>query len=136
MNRADLQELSDVRIYEAKLLFEAGGYSGAYYLAGYAVECALKACFAKGVERYDFPDKNRAGQVFTHNLSDLAKLANLQQDLAAIKDHPRLDATWQSVCKWKEDSRYSIRTKEEAEAMIEAITSKDGGILPWIQERW
>jgi HEPN domain-containing protein len=56
MNRKDFQELSDRRIREAKILFDAGEYSGAYYLAGYSVECALKACFASGVKRFDFPD--------------------------------------------------------------------------------
>jgi len=75
MNRADLQRLSNARIREAKILFAAGEYSGAYYLAGYAVECALKACFAKSVKRYDFPDKTRAGNIFTHKLKDLARLA-------------------------------------------------------------
>ena len=59
MNRADLQKLSNTRIREAKALFAAGEYSGAYYLAGYAVECALKACFAKNVKQYDFPEKGR-----------------------------------------------------------------------------
>ncbi len=53
MNRTDLQKLSNIRIREAKVLFAAGEHSGAYYLAGYAIECALKACFAKGVKRYD-----------------------------------------------------------------------------------
>jgi HEPN domain-containing protein len=33
------------------VLLEAGLYAGAYYLAGYAVECALKACIAKKTAR-------------------------------------------------------------------------------------
>ncbi len=41
MNRGDLQRLSNARIRKAKVLFDAGEYSGAYYLAGYAVECGL-----------------------------------------------------------------------------------------------
>jgi HEPN domain-containing protein len=51
MNRADLQKLSNTRLRQARILFAAGESSGAYYLAGYAVECALKACFAKHVKR-------------------------------------------------------------------------------------
>jgi HEPN domain-containing protein len=51
MNRADLQQLAELRITEAKVLLDNGFYAGAYYLAGYAVECALKACIAKLTNR-------------------------------------------------------------------------------------
>jgi len=47
MNRNDFQQLADVRIDEAVVLLDQGKYDGAYYLAGYAVECSLKACIAK-----------------------------------------------------------------------------------------
>ena len=47
MNRNDFQQLADVRINEAEALLVQGKYDGAYYLAGYAVECGLKACIAK-----------------------------------------------------------------------------------------
>jgi HEPN domain-containing protein len=46
-----------VRLKEANVLLRLGLSDGAYYLAGYAVECALKACIAKGTRRYEFPDK-------------------------------------------------------------------------------
>jgi HEPN domain-containing protein len=137
MNRTDLQRLSNARIREAKILFAAGEYSGAYYLAGYAVECALKACFAKGVRRYDFPDKNRAGKIFIHKLPELARLANLDADLAVAKEeNSKLAGSWLLVCNWTEDSRYSISTKNEAEAIINAITGKSDGVLSWIKRRW
>ncbi len=56
MNRADLQQLGQMRIDEATLLLAHRHWSGAYYLAGYAVECALKACIAKRTQRHDFRD--------------------------------------------------------------------------------
>ena len=74
MNRSDLQRLSNARIREAKILFAAGEYSGAYYLAGYSIGCALKACVAKGVRRYDFPEKGLADKVFTHDLTMLLSI--------------------------------------------------------------
>ena len=49
MNRTDLQQPALTRLAEAKALLAAGFPAGAYYLAGYAVECALKACIAKDV---------------------------------------------------------------------------------------
>jgi HEPN domain-containing protein len=84
MNRADLQKLSNMRIREAKVLFAAEEYSGAYYLAGYAVECALKACIAKSVQRYDFPDKSLAQKSYVHDLKDLLRLADPDSVLGPI----------------------------------------------------
>ncbi len=137
MNRADLQKLSNIRIREAKILFAAGEHSGAYYLAGYAVECALKACFAKSVKRYDFPDRNRAGKIFIHKLAELARLANLDADLGiATRANSKLGGSWLLVCNWTEDSRYFSWTKNEAEAIINAVAGKSDGVLPWIKRRW
>jgi HEPN domain-containing protein len=59
LKRRDLRELALLRLKEAQVLFANGCWSGAYYLAGYAVECALKACIAKGTERHEFPDLKR-----------------------------------------------------------------------------
>jgi HEPN domain-containing protein len=47
ISRADFQQLADVRLKEAKALLDLGMWDGAYYLAGYAVEVALKACIIK-----------------------------------------------------------------------------------------
>jgi hypothetical protein len=137
MNRKDLQKLANARIREAKILFKAGEYSGAYYLAGYSVECALKACFAKGVQRYDFPDKNRAGKIFIHRLPELAKLANLDSEMsAAFTSNKRLGGSWLLVCNWTEESRYIAWTKNDAEAILDAIARRRDGVLPWIKQRW
>jgi HEPN domain-containing protein len=65
VDRKGLQELSNVRLKEAKALLKVGMADGAYYLAGYAVECALKACIAKETRRYDFPDKRESIRVIS-----------------------------------------------------------------------
>ncbi|MDQ2835396.1 MAG: DNA-binding protein [Acidobacteriota bacterium] len=137
MNRSDLQKLCNARIREAQIPLEAGEYSGAYYLSGYSVECALKACFAKSIKRYDFPDLKRSGKIFTHKLDELAKLANLDRDLTiATRADPKLQGSWSLVCNWTEESRYSVWTKTDAEEMIRAITGKRDGVLSWIRRRW
>jgi HEPN domain-containing protein len=137
MNRADLQKLSNTRIREAKVLFAAGEYSGAYYLSGYAVECALKACFAKGVKRYDFPEKGRADKVFTHDLATLVKHADLSAELEAeSKANPKFSTYWNEVAKWSETSRYSGWTKNQAESLLDAILRRKDGVMPWIKQRW
>ena len=47
MNRRDLQQLADDRVLDAEALLNAGRWAAAYYLSGYAVECALKARIAR-----------------------------------------------------------------------------------------
>src|SRR5271170_3820973 len=80
--RKDFQRLAELRAKEAATLARTGSPQGAYYLAGFAVECALKACIAKKTRRHDFPaDKDYAGKVYTHNLDQLLKLAHLETQL-------------------------------------------------------
>jgi HEPN domain-containing protein len=58
VNRAELQRLTRDRIRDAKALLTAGRWSGAYYLAGYAVECGLKACIIVQLMKTDqFPER-------------------------------------------------------------------------------
>ena len=81
MTRKDLQKLLSIRLGEAKLLLAANAPDGAYYLAGYAIECALKACVAKTTKRHDFPDKQRASDSYTHNAKRLVVVAGLESAL-------------------------------------------------------
>jgi HEPN domain-containing protein len=57
MNRTDLQILAEDRLKDAEVLLASGRFGAAYYLAGYAVECGLKACIAKLTRAEDFPIK-------------------------------------------------------------------------------
>jgi hypothetical protein len=54
---------------EARLLLKANCPEGAYYLAGYADECALKACIAKRTERFELPDLKAAQESWGHDLN-------------------------------------------------------------------
>lgn len=78
MNRIELQQLARLRIREANILFQNGSYSGAYYLSGYTIECALKACIAKKTKRHDFPDKDFINKSYVHNLEQLIGLPVLK----------------------------------------------------------
>ena len=51
MNRTELQQLSQDRLLDAQSLIAASRWSGAYYLAGYAIECALKSAVLKYVDQ-------------------------------------------------------------------------------------
>ena len=137
MNRKELQTLSKIRIKEAKALLDKGLYEGAYYLAGYAVECALKACIAKNVRQHDFPDKRLVIDSYTHDLVKLVRTAGLDAELEhKTKESPNFVANWKLVKDWSENSRYRKSTATEARDLYDAITAQEHGILPWIEEHW
>jgi HEPN domain. len=137
MNRADLKALTRIRIAEAKTLLDAGHYPGAYYLAGYAVECAVKACIARKVRSGDFPDKQLANQVFTHDLPTLVRSAGLAAALDADRSAtPALDINWAIVKDWSFDARYEVGiTAARASDLYRACAARNG-ILPWVRKRW
>ena len=73
MNRTILQELANIRHDEAKTLLENEKYNGAYDLSGYIIELALKACIAKGTEKYDFPQYRIVDKIYTDKLHTIAE---------------------------------------------------------------
>lgn len=137
MNRKELQELSRIRIKEAKALLDKKLYDGAYYLAGYAVECALKACIAKNVREHDFPDKRLVIDSYTHDLAKLVKAASISDELKRkIAGSSEFAANWDIAKDWSEDSRYKRNKKAEALDLYNAIADPQNGILSWIKSYW
>jgi HEPN domain-containing protein len=138
MNRSDFQELSQIRIEEAKALLDSGLYGGAYYLAGYAVECAVKACIARLTKEHDFPDKEVVNKSWTHKLSQLIDVAGLEKERSEkSRVDKEFELRWGVVKDWSEESRYWTRTGEkEARQLYEAITDPKFGVLLWLRHRW
>ena len=83
MNRTDLQLLAETRVLDAAVLLEAGRWDAAYYLLGYAVECALKSCIAKQFGRHEVPDKKLISDFYSHNLRELLRVAGLSSEHSA-----------------------------------------------------
>jgi len=138
MNRDDLQQLAKMRLAEAQVLLASGHFAGAYYLAGYAVECALKACIAKEVQEYDFPDLKRVQSSWKHDLTELVTTAGLQIELTNVTQQDKdLDDNWNTVKVWKESSRYDPTIPQyKASAMISAIADPVHGVLAWLTHNW
>jgi len=137
-SRAEFQELSEQRLAEAKVLLDQGKWDGAYYLAGYAVELALKACIIKALLATDeFPEKGFTNDCYTHAVGKLVKLAKLKdaQKIATDAD-PDLLANWTLAEAWSEEKRYHRIDKHEAEDLYTAIADAAHGVLPWIKTQW
>jgi HEPN domain-containing protein len=131
-SRADFEKLIALRMSEAKLLLDQKDWDGAYYLAGYAVEFALKVRIISQLMKSDsFPDKKLAENFYKHELTLLRKLAELDDEMD--KD-ATVSLQWDIVKDWNEQSRYEIgRMEPEARDLYEAI---EKGMLPWIKARW
>jgi len=137
MNRTQFQQLAETRVREAEVLIAAGQWSGAYYLAGYAVECGLKACIAKLTNQHDYPNKELAVQCYTHKLEVLVKLAGLKLQLDAdASSNSTLGANWLAVKDWDEKARYEQWAEPDARTLVSAVADANNGVLPWITGRW
>lgn len=138
LNRIAFQELARIRRQEARALVRAKMPAGAYYLAGYAVECALKARIAKATRRHDFPEKERVNQSHVHKLTDLLKLTGLQTAFdQAAKASPALERNWAIVKDWTETSRYDgTISMRKARELYRAVTARRTGVLQWLRQNW
>jgi len=139
MNRADFQKLAELRIREAKILLDSKQYEGAYYLAGYAVECALKACIAKKTKRHDFPPNEKTvREYYTHELEKLVKGADLGVALKAKESSDvQFKLNWAVVKNWNEQARYETEIdNKQAGDLYSAITDRKHGVLSWLKKYW
>lgn len=138
MNKTDLEQLVEIRISEARILLSSGCYPGAYYLAGYALECALKACIARQVKEFDFPNKQLAVASHSHNLPDLIGVAGLKQKLSQKeKEDAEFGLNWAVAKDWSESARYECGIEEtRANDLYRAVTDSNSGVLVWLKRYW
>jgi HEPN domain-containing protein len=136
VTKADFQKLADARIREAGILLAAGEFDGAYYIAGYAVEFALKACIIKRKLSVpeSWPEKKFTDQCHTHDLEVLFRLADLDDELNTAGP---VKANWLIVKEWSEQSRFELgKLEQDARNLYEAIIHAADGVLQWLKVRW
>lgn len=138
MTKTELEQLADLRLKEAKILFDNKAYQGAFYLCGYSIECAFKACIAKSFNANEFPNKKLVNDAYVHNLDTLSKLSNLSLYLKTdMQKDPDLEVNWSIVKDWSESFRYKfLIEKIAAQQLIEAVENGQSGILQWIKKHW
>src|SRR6266545_3010776 len=86
MNRLEWRQLAERWLKDAKILLDNRRWSAAYYLAGYAVECGLKACVLARVgisPEVIFGARRFSERCWTHDLEELVRLADLAGALEA-----------------------------------------------------
>jgi hypothetical protein len=108
-NGDDYPDAATKHLDDARALLRAGRFDGAAYLAGYVIECSLKALVVFEDSRGRPPWEARRARKFKHHIRDLgAEALRLASALGSFsaryqpnlrKDHPVHSA-------WKETLRY------------------------------
>ncbi|MFO0844313.1 MAG: hypothetical protein U0797_18270 [Gemmataceae bacterium] len=122
--------LAETRLKDAEGLLGIQRWDCAYYVAGYVVECALKAFIVRDVEQKGtlFSDRTVATklveQFFAHHLDKLLVAANLQPIFGQAQQQDQvLRANWETVNGWRESSRYELPGKAKSEELFEASST-------------
>lgn len=119
------------RYEDADALLAAGRYTGAVYLAGYAVECMFKALI---LSRLGAKDRAIMMESFRgvrgHNLESLK---DRFERVAGIPLPGNIARKFSQVNNWSTDIRYQTRALRLKEALVfvEAVQQ----ILDWAEER-
>jgi HEPN domain-containing protein len=129
--------LAQTRLREARVLLEAGEWSGAYYLSGYAIECGLKACAARTFSANTIPDLQTVRDLYSHKFESLLKVAGLDQVFQADRRaDSALEVNWAIVKDWDSIQRYEMQTQWQAEAIVAAISNRRHGVMKWVRSKW
>lgn len=134
-SQIEWQGLAQSRIEDAEILLRNERFSAAYYLAGYAVECALKARIASLIKEREFPPdpKYVRAKLYTHSLADLLVAAELAPVFESkSKQEPSFGNQWRTVNGWSERSRYDAYDPKTAEDMLESTH----GVVECIKRYW
>lgn len=135
--------MTEERLGDARALLDGGRWSFAYYVSGYALECALKSCLlARMVHTaWVFEERWRAQECLTHDYVELIRLSGLQGELntqlagsAAVGGE--FVKHWGIALQWRVASRYESKTETEARDLFTAIIHDPDGVLPWLRKYW
>jgi HEPN domain-containing protein len=138
MTRKALQDLARLRLREAEALYKARLYNGCVYLAGYAVELALKAriCRLLRIKEYPAGDLGRAFRI--HSLEHLKVLAGLSAEIDVKKNKALFD-NWSKAVTGDPEQRYEAPGRynaSSAKAILDGLTVKPSGVFTWLTKRW
>jgi HEPN domain-containing protein len=139
MTHKDLQELARLRLQEAEALYRAHFYDGCVYLAGYAVELALKAKICRLLRVDEYPSSGEVARAFkVHDLDQLKLLAGLSAQID-VKKNKELFDNWSKAVEWKPEQRYDppgTYTESDAKIMLVGLKAKPNGVFTWLTHRW
>lgn len=139
-SREEFQQIALSRYQEARVLFENNHYDGAVYLAGYALESALKARICKILDA-DYPKSHTS--FLTHKPETLLDLSGLRKQFDVARNNDtRLASNWALLTGndgWNEQLRYKpigTRSHDSALDILDALDDDVHGIITWLKTTW
>lgn len=138
----ELQAMAKHRLQESELLYKEGFWSGANYLAGYAIEFGLKAVVCKKLGVDVFESNNVKGnasgklmQAFQiHDIPALVLLSGLHPEMEAKKlAEVDFEKAWSTVSNWTEQRRYEFSCRQATAA---TFIKRVKELLSWIETHW
>ena len=133
MRRSDFQRLAVERLEDAKALFRAERFGAAHYIAGYAIECGLKALICRRIAAAEeFPDKD-GKRYYTHDLGALLRMAALESEMASTE---ALRENWSRIKDWDPEMRYQSSLRDVADVFLRAITDEPDGVFSCLTRYW
>lgn len=137
ISKIELQVIARERLEDAQALLRESRWSAAYYLAGYAIELALKACIANQFLAGQIPDKRFVADIYTHNPNELLKLSGLKSAFEEECDANAIFAAfWVPTSQWRETSRYESHSEKKARSLVDAIGDPTHGVFAWLTKHW
>lgn len=104
------------------MLLRAKRFDGAFYLAGYAVEVALKARIYRTLRWTEFPDAASEFQglqsLKSHDLSILLRFSGVESTIKATHF-----SEWSACSTWRPEKRYQPVGSHTVQQATELVTS-------------
>jgi hypothetical protein len=120
------QAVARIRLQDANVLLEHRRFLGALYLAGYAIECALKWAVTQRQGPAYLPR-----ELEVHKWDDLVQEAGLDRSLKA--NAPLSAMFTESAELWRPELRYE--SKEPAQREAERLYRQIKQVYDWINEQ-
>lgn len=149
-SRSDLQNLTQQRLAEANALLSLNFPDAAFYLAGYPIECALKAAVCRTLDQDNFYEPNRSDKttryvqdrIFrefkTHNYNDPLVLSGLSAKFEIARNSDlELYLAWVEIeeAGWTEQCRYQLGTKKSMQDVSDFVAAVET-LIVWISKYW
>lgn len=143
----ELTNLARSRLDEARALFDVKKYDAAYYLAGYAVELAIKAKICQIFKWPEFPPSPQIPKyckdisdilykqlVKTHDLEMLSGMIFCLSGTTTENEMNKANLIheWKTIIEWDPEDRYQklgSKTELDTNEMIEAVEKLLGFFL-------
>jgi HEPN domain-containing protein len=132
IDKDQLRQIGDTRLAEARALLEAGHFSGAIYLAGYAVECWLKVAICHALDWEGLYETFKSHDL-KHLLLHSGLIRRVEQAAEVSASFKKITGMWpKDRGEWLRYNPPESYTAKQAEAFLNWVDGEKEGVIPWL----